>query len=42
MDLELRYHGEEHKLGMGVFAPTEMLSVEEAQGMVGDFLGFFA
>ena len=42
MDLELRYHGEEHKLDVGVFAPTEMLSVEEAQGMVGDFLGFFA
>jgi hypothetical protein len=42
VDLELRYHGEEHKLDVGVFAPTEILSVEEAEAMVGDFLGFFA
>ncbi|PMD18981.1 hypothetical protein NA56DRAFT_603525 [Hyaloscypha hepaticicola] len=42
VDLEFRYHGEEHKLDMGVFAPAEMLSVKEAEGMVGDFLGFFA
>ena len=42
MDLEFRYHAEEHKLDMGVFAPTEMLSVEEAEGMVGDFMGCFA
>ena len=42
MDLEFRYHGEEHNLDMGVFAPAEMLSGKEAEGMVGDFLGFFA
>jgi hypothetical protein len=41
VDLEFRYHGEENKLDMGIFAPTEMLSVEGAEGMIWEFMGFF-
>jgi hypothetical protein len=29
------------KLDMGVFAPREMLSVEEAEGMIEEFICFF-
>lgn len=41
MDLEFRYRGEDSKLDMGVFAPAELLSVGDAEGMIGEFMGFF-
>jgi len=41
VDLEFRYHGEENKIDMGIFAPTEMVSVEEAEGMIWEFMGFW-
>ncbi|KAE9371370.1 hypothetical protein N431DRAFT_410011 [Stipitochalara longipes BDJ] len=41
VDLELRYHAEGNRLDMGVFAPQEMLSIEEAEGMIGKFMRYF-
>ncbi|KAH8795482.1 hypothetical protein BGZ57DRAFT_937491 [Hyaloscypha finlandica] len=41
VDLEFRYHREGNKLDMGIFAPTEMLPVEEAEGMIEEFLRVF-
>jgi hypothetical protein len=41
VDLEIKHHGEENKIDVGVFAPTEMLSVEEAEWMIGEFIGFW-
>jgi hypothetical protein len=32
---------EGNKLDMGIFAPTEMLPVEEAEGMIEEFLRVF-
>jgi hypothetical protein len=37
----LRYHGGENKVDIGIFAPTEILSIEEAEGMIEDFVGFW-
>jgi hypothetical protein len=33
VDVELRYDAETSRLDMGVFAPSEMMSVEEAESM---------
>lgn len=41
VDLEFRYHGKENKLDMGVFAPTEMMTIEEAERMIEEFMRFF-
>jgi hypothetical protein len=41
VDLEFRYHGEESKLDMGIFASTEMLSIVEAEGMIREVIALF-
>ena len=38
MDVELRYDADTGRLAMGVFAPSEMISVEEAESMVKRFV----
>jgi hypothetical protein len=42
VDLELRYHAVENKIDIGVFSPAEMLSVDGAEGIIGEFMGFWA
>ncbi|KUJ06998.1 uncharacterized protein LY89DRAFT_767318 [Mollisia scopiformis] len=41
LDIELRYKSEAGEVDMGIFAPNEMIGVEEAEGMVREFLGFW-
>jgi ferricrocin synthase len=38
VDVELRYDPETGRLDMGVFAPSEMMSVEDAESMVKRFV----
>ena len=38
MDVELRYDAESRRLDMGVFAPSDMMGVEEAEAMVERFM----
>jgi hypothetical protein len=37
VDTEIRYH--EGNVDIGIFAPTELLSVEEADSMIEGFVG---
>jgi ferricrocin synthase len=39
IDVEIRYEGE--KIDMGVFAPTDMLGIEDAKGMIRGFREFW-
>lgn len=39
MDIEMRFGGD--KIDMGVFAPAEMMSIEDAAGMIETFVGFW-
>jgi ferricrocin synthase len=41
VDLEFRYHTEENKLDMGIFAPTGMMTIEDAERMIEEFMRFF-
>jgi hypothetical protein len=38
VDVELRYDAETGRLDIGVFAPSEMMSVEEAESMIERFV----
>lgn len=36
--MEMRYHTEEGKIDLGVFAPVEMMGVREAEGLIREFI----
>ena len=38
IDIELRYSAEDEVVDMGVFAPSVMLGVQEAENMINEFL----